>query len=125
MRACVLACLATAATATRVLSGGGLPFLKPRTFGRRAVLPVPAADKTMTVGDDRKHYLDNYENRCRDLLAENERTGVLPNDLPDEFDWPAYDYPGAKNLIKFVTTADMASLGLRFARDYRFPPKRF
>ena len=58
MRACVLAYLATAATATRVLSGGGLPLLKPRAFGRRAVLP--AADKTMArVGDTIKALMEN------------------------------------------------------------------
>ena len=120
MRACVLAYLATAATATRVLSGGGLPSLKPRTFGRRAVLPVPVSDKTMVVGDDRKRFLDNVPTQYRDLVAENERTGALPNNLSAEFDWPS-STGSAGDLKYYLTSEELASLGLTSCGNYRNP----
>ena len=77
MRACVLAYLATAATATRVLSGGGLPSLNPRTFGRRPLLPVPAADKTMTVGDYRQLKVDFSRTVWRDKSTSPSRPHSL------------------------------------------------
>ena len=123
MRACVLACLATAATATRVLSGGGLPSLKPRTFGRRAVLPVPAAEKTMTVGDDRKLKLDFSRTVWRDILAEYEENGSLPtaDQVPPELDWPRINYDGGGSMVNYLTHAEMMSLGLQHTSEYRFP----
>ena len=122
MRACVLACLATAATATRVLSGGGLPLLKKRTFGRRAVLPVPAASETMTVGDDRKLKLDFSRTDWRDILAAHEENGSLPtaDQVPDELDWPSLTYPrNAGSLCNYLTHAEMMSLGLQRTVEWR------
>ena len=123
MRACVLAYLATAATATRVLSGGGLPSLKSRTFGRRAVLPVPVSDRTMTVGDERKNKLDYSLTDWRDLLGAYKETGSLPtaDQVPGEFDWPTLNYRTAGGLYNYITYAESRSLGLQMACDYRFP----
>ena len=123
MRACVLAFLATAATATRVLSGGRLPSLKPRTFGRRAVLPVPSSDRTMTLGDERKNKLDYSPTDWRDLYAECEENGSLPtaDQVPPELDWPRINYRGAGSLVNYLTHAEMISLGLEHTGQYRFP----
>ncbi len=86
MRTYALASLATAATATRVLSGGGLPSLKPRVTGRQAVLP--AVDKTMVrFGDEVKALLEN-EREYTDALAAMRAGGAPPEDFPSEYDWP-------------------------------------
>ena len=84
---------------------------------------MPAAEKTMTVGDDRKLKLDFSRTVWRDILAEYEENGSLPtaDQVPPELDWPRINYDGGGSMVNYLTHAEMMSLGLQHTSEYRFP----